>query len=146
MLSNETIEAIRDRLQKLGYIMRGGTGSDIYYITSKVVGFFATETYALILEGDGWKLNDVAAPTDKRSLIEREIRSFIDRPTTSGTTPLEIWKQHTLIELGGIFAGIFEYEKPEEIATRLERIAWELRNHFSDDEWSNPDPGVSYEP
>lgn len=45
--------------------------------------------------------------------------------------PLEAWKQHALIELGGIFAGIFEYEKPGDIAARLRAIAKELDECYS---------------
>lgn len=77
----------------------------------------------------------------------------------SEATLLEAWKQHTLLELGGILAAILEYEQPEEVAFRLETIAWELRNHFGGNErnvipmerrtsdlqndnlWQNQEPG-----
>lgn len=41
--------------------------------------------------------------------------------------PLEDYKQHALVELGGIFAGIFDYESALEISRRLEAIADELK-------------------
>jgi hypothetical protein len=40
--------------------------------------------------------------------------------------PLEEWKQHALVELGGIFANILEFERPADIVNRLERLAGEL--------------------
>lgn len=43
------------------------------------------------------------------------------------------WQAHTLTEVGGILAGILEFERPIEIATRLKAIAHDLEQAYGDD-------------
>jgi hypothetical protein len=42
------------------------------------------------------------------------------------------WQQFVLVELSHVFAGLLEYDRPGELAARLEGIARELRECFGD--------------
>ena len=47
---------------------------------------------------------------------------------------IEEWKIHVLIEVGGgVVSNVLEYSSPGEVATRLEAIAKDLRQHYGDE-------------
>ncbi|PSB20542.1 hypothetical protein C7B65_06455 [Phormidesmis priestleyi ULC007] len=43
------------------------------------------------------------------------------------------WQAHVLTEVGGILAGILEFDRPIEVAIRLKAIAADLEQAYGDD-------------
>ena len=43
------------------------------------------------------------------------------------------WQAHVLVEVGGILAGILEFDRPIEIAVRLKAIAADLEQAYGGD-------------
>jgi hypothetical protein len=80
MISREQLQVIDEQLQAIGYAMRSGSGSTIYYVTSREMGLRGGETYCLILEESGWRLNDLSTQpqSGQREKIEDLIRATLE--------------------------------------------------------------------
>lgn len=79
-INHDQLRAIDEKLRALGYAMRSGTGSNIYFITLKQITIFGTETYCLVFEDDGWRINTISANAslEKRDQIEATVKAVLE--------------------------------------------------------------------
>lgn len=77
----ETIARLSNQLKTQGFTLRSAHGSDIYYITAKQVGLFEIETYCLIFEEEGWRVNAIHGKPGRREAVAATIKQCLEGGT-----------------------------------------------------------------